>query len=171
MMNKRPAKFDSSEEAAIAIQSWLIKQTCTLSVAESCTGGELSACFTRQPGASDFFLGSIVAYSNEVKEKVLGVCKETLQGKGAVSEETACEMARGVLKLMHTDYSIGITGIAGPAGGTIEKPVGTVCMAICGRSGVLVQWTFKSQGMRKSIILDSVYEALTAFWTNVCRQL
>lgn len=98
----------------------------TVSFAESCTGGLVSSRFVDVPGVSSVFKGSIVAYSNEIKEKVLNVKKETLERFGAVSKECVIEMAKGVSNLFSTDYSISISGIAGPTGGTKEKPVGTV---------------------------------------------
>lgn len=104
----------------------------TLSFAESCTGGKLSAVFTEVPGVSDIFLGSIVSYANSAKIDLLGVRRDTLQNEGAVSEFVACQMAQGVRQKFKSDWSVAITGIAGPAGGTVEKPVGTVYFAVCG---------------------------------------
>ncbi|SHH52041.1 competence/damage-inducible protein A [Thermosipho atlanticus] len=98
----------------------------TVSFAESCTGGLVSSIFVNVPGISKVFKGAIVAYSNEIKEKILNVKKETLQQFGAVSKECVMEMAKGVSSLFSTDYSIAISGIAGPTGGSKEKPVGTV---------------------------------------------
>lgn len=102
----------------------------TIAVAESCTGGLLGGEFTNIPGSSDYFLGGIIAYSNEIKESILGVKKETLLKFGAVSQETAIQMAENVRKLFNSTYGISITGIAGPTGGTKEKPVGTVWIAL-----------------------------------------
>lgn len=101
----------------------------TISTAESCTGGRLAALLNAQSGSSAFYMGSVVAYANEVKEHVLGVQHDTLQKYGAVSEQTVREMANGVRALMHTDYAIATSGIAGPTGGTEDKPVGTVWIA------------------------------------------
>lgn len=108
----------------------------TLATAESCTGGTIASKITAFSGASAYFKGGIVAYSNEVKESVLGVRKETLKAYGAVSEETVCEMAEGVRKSLNTDYAIATTGIAGPTGGTLDKPVGTVWIAVAGPNGI-----------------------------------
>lgn len=102
----------------------------TLSSAESCTGGAIAAKLTALPGASNYFKGSVIAYCNEVKEAVLGVSHNTLSKFGAVSEETVKEMVLGVRKRMNTDYAIATTGVAGPAGGTPETPVGTVWIGI-----------------------------------------
>lgn len=101
----------------------------TLSTAESCTGGNVSKTITQLSGASEYFMGSIVSYANAVKQAVLGVSKETLDRVGAVSEEVVVEMSRGVQKLMKTNCSIAISGIAGPTGGTPDKPVGTIWVA------------------------------------------
>ena len=95
-------------------------------MAESCTGGLLGGCLTAVPGSSDVFVGGVIAYSNAVKAQLLGVGPEVLRKKGAVSEETAVAMARGVAKATGSDCGVSVTGVAGPAGGTGEKPVGTV---------------------------------------------
>lgn len=106
-----------------------------LSTAESCTGGLMAARLTDLPGTSEIFVGGVVSYHNEVKEKLLNVRHVTLETFGAVSEETAIEMAEGVRKALHTDYGVGITGIAGPGGATPEKPVGLVYIAVAGPEG------------------------------------
>lgn len=107
-------------------------QKLTVGFAESCTGGALSAFLTEQAGISDIFLGSVVSYSNEAKVDLLGVRRDTLMQEGAVSESIARQMAHGVRRQLKTDWSVAITGIAGPSGGTPTKPVGTVCIAIAG---------------------------------------
>ena len=113
-----------------AILGHLLKQRGqTIATAESCTGGRLAAALNAQPGSSAFYLGSVVAYANEVKEQMLGVKHDTLLQYGAVSEQTVLEMANGVRRLMHTDYAIATSGIAGPDGGTPDKPVGIVWIA------------------------------------------
>ncbi len=102
----------------------------TLAVAESCTGGGLCAAITDIPGSSAYFLGGVVAYHNSVKEKALGVPRAAIDAHGAVSEEVAIAMAEGARSRLGADIGVGITGIAGPEGGTREKPVGTVCIGI-----------------------------------------
>ena len=111
----------------------------TVSTAESCTGGKIASLITSVPGSSGWFRGSVVAYDNSIKTGILGVNKETLKLYGAVSAETAGEMARGARRLMGTDYSVAVTGIAGPTGGTAEKPVGTVWIAIDSERGVVTE--------------------------------
>ena len=101
----------------------------TIATAESCTGGRLAAALNAQSGASAYYMGSVVAYDNTIKEQVLGVRHDTLEKYGAVSEQTVREMAEGVRALMNTDYAIATSGIAGPTGGTPDKPVGTVWIA------------------------------------------
>lgn len=147
-----------------AIQEVLVRTGKTLAVAESCTGGMIASRLTLIAGASNYFLGSVTAYSNWVKEHVLHVDSEILEQKGAVSEETVAEMALGVLKIFQSDYSIAVSGVAGPSGGTVEKPVGMVCMAICGKDLPTYVWTFNAKGARDAIIISSVNEALTTFW-------
>lgn len=112
------------------IHDKFIERGCTLAVAESCTGGVIASKFTAMAGASAYFLAGVVAYSNEAKEAVLGVNHQTLVDNGAVSEAVAIEMAAGVKTATGADYAIATTGIAGPTGGTDEKPVGTVWFGI-----------------------------------------
>lgn len=111
----------------------------TLAVAESCTGGLLSHRITNIPGSSDYYRGSVTAYANEVKERVLGVPAATLQAHGAVSAETALAMARGVRPLLSADLGLSVTGIAGPGGGTPQKPVGLVYIGLVTPDGEWVE--------------------------------
>ena len=104
----------------------LIKKGLTIGVAESCTGGLLSSTLTDVPESSKWFKGAVVAYTNEVKTRILGVKAKTLEKYGAISEETALELAKGVRKKLKTDIGVSITGLAGPGGGTKKTPVGTV---------------------------------------------
>jgi nicotinamide-nucleotide amidase len=112
----------------------LIKHKMKLATAESCTGGLIAQKITSVAGASECFDCGVVTYSNEQKQKLLGVSAETLEKFGAVSEQTALEMCKGVRTLADADFGISVTGIAGPGGGTPEKPVGTVWIGICGKN-------------------------------------
>ena len=111
----------------------LAKQGLTLALAESCTGGLVGHRITNVPGSSEYFIGGVVAYAYEAKERVLGVRHDTLYDHGAVSEETALEMARGARRLLMTDIALSVTGIAGPGGGLPGKPVGLVYIALSAR--------------------------------------
>lgn len=116
-------------EEAVTVLLW--NRNLTLSTAESCTGGAIAARIVNVPGASDVFLQGMVTYSNEAKKRTLGVREDTLRLYGAVSEECAKEMAEGGCSFSGTDVCLSVTGIAGPGGGTLEKPVGTVFMGCC----------------------------------------
>jgi nicotinamide-nucleotide amidase len=109
----------------------LRERRLTVAVAESCTGGLIGDRLTDVPGSSDYFRGSVVAYSNEVKQRVLGVRDTTLKSSGAVSARTVTEMACGVRRLLRAELGIAVSGIAGPAGATRTKPVGLVFVGVC----------------------------------------
>lgn len=143
-----------------AILNLMTKKGLTLSVAESCTGGYLSSLFTEHPGSSAVFFGGVVSYANQLKEDILGVKPETIQNSGAVSEETVTEMVQGALSKFKSDYAIAITGIAGPDGGTTEKPVGTVYIAVASADKIIVKkFTFGNK--RQQNIDRSAISALT----------
>ena len=115
----------------------------SLATAESCTGGGLSDAITDVAGSSDYFLGGVVSYSNSVKESMLGVDPAVLAAQGAVSELVAAQMAEGVRRTIGADVGVGITGVAGPGGGTAEKPVGLVFIGVAAPTGTKVrryQW-------------------------------
>ena len=140
----------------------LLKQkNSTIATAESCTGGRLAAALNAQSGSSEYYMGSVVAYANEVKEQVLGVEHDTLINHGAVSEQTVREMAEGVRRLMHTDYAIATSGIAGPTGGTEDKPVGTVWIAWATPQGTVAErYQFGVARLREQITQRAVTTAL-----------
>ena len=120
---------------AKALVDYLLARGLTISCAESCTGGQIAAAITTVPGCSAVFPGGVCTYSEEMKIKMLGVSRETLDTYGVVSTETALEMARGIKHLTGSDIAVATTGIAGPGGGTTEQPVGTVCFAIVSDAG------------------------------------
>ena len=111
------------------LQQFLYDSGKSLGTAESCTGGRIAEVIISVPGASNYFKGSIVAYSNDIKEELLGVDKDMIDQKTAVCEEVAIQMAKGICDKLHCDYAISTTGFAGPAGGTPENPVGTIWIA------------------------------------------
>lgn len=117
----------------------LRKKGMTLSTAESCTGGNIAQLITSIAGSSDYFKGSVVAYANEIKEQLLGVPHQVLAENGAVSEQTVIHMARGARSQFKTDYAIAVSGIAGPGGGTAEKPVGTTWIAVATPTEIVAQ--------------------------------
>ncbi len=121
--------FDEQSQGG-SIGKMLTEKGWTVSTAESCTGGAIARLFTENPGSSAYFKGSVVAYSNEIKTKILGVTEDTLIKYGAVSREVVEAMALSACQLMNTDFAIATSGIAGPSGGTTEKPVGTVWIAV-----------------------------------------
>jgi nicotinamide-nucleotide amidase len=131
---------DSLESVLIAL---LTLRQKTLAVAESCTGGFLAHRLTNVPGSSAVFLGGVIAYSNRVKQDLLGVRAGTLRRHGAVSEPVAREMAEGARRLLRADCALAVTGIAGPGGGTPEKPAGTAFIALSQEKGttVLLQYS------------------------------
>lgn len=137
----------------------LIKRRLALAVAESCTGGLISHRITNVSGSSGYFLGGVTAYANEVKIKLLGVSLETLEKNGAVSAETVLQMARGVRLALGADVGISTSGIAGPTGGTPEKPVGTVWIGFSNTDGEEARH-FVFQGERLSVKEQATEAAL-----------
>ncbi len=134
---------DNEDTIASVVGKLLTQKRQTISVAESCTGGGLGAMLTEVAGSSTYFDGGVIAYSNQVKIAQLGVCSQTLDQYGAVSPQVAEEMAKGIQQKMNTDWSISVTGIAGPDGGTEEKPVGLVYAAIASPDGQVKSYEFK----------------------------
>lgn len=131
----------------------------TVSFAESCTGGMLASSLTDVEGASNYFNMGVITYSNDAKTKLLGVSPDTLKKHGAVSPETAAEMAKGVRKLSNSGVSASVTGIAGPGGGTAEKPVGLVYIGVSGIGGT---YTYKNNftGGRNDVRRKTCAEAI-----------
>jgi nicotinamide-nucleotide amidase len=147
------------DELAKRLGASLKRANETLATAESCTGGWAAQVVTSVAGSSAWFERGFVTYSNAAKQELVGVRAETLRAHGAVSEETAREMARGALERSRGTIAVSITGVAGPAGGTAEKPVGTVCFAWA-RGGEVRSETRRFAGDRESIRRQSVILAL-----------
>ncbi|NLJ41663.1 MAG: competence/damage-inducible protein A [Clostridiales bacterium] len=138
----------------------LTKKKLSLAVAESCTGGLIAQKITAIPGASKVFTEGVISYSNESKIKRLGVSEEILKEYGAVSEETAKEMVMGLLNTTTSDIGVAITGIAGPGGGSVDKPIGLVYISIANREGYLKVYRFVFAGNRKRIQQSAAYKSL-----------
>ncbi len=139
----------------------LLKNNKRVAVAESCTGGWVAKCLTDLAGSSDWFERGFVTYSNQAKQEMLGVSESTLENHGAVSEKTVIEMAAGVLKHSHADYSLSISGIAGPGGGSEEKPVGLVWFAFAGNDNAIFSIQQNFSGDRNAVREQAVLYALT----------
>ena len=131
----------------------------TISTAESLTSGALASRITSVPGASEYFIGSVIAYANDVKVHQLGVSENVLKSAGAVSGEVVKQMAIGAQNIFGTDYAISTSGIAGPGGGTDEKPVGTVWIAIAGPKGVVTEQFQMGKG-RDRVVEKTIFSAL-----------
>lgn len=165
--NLLPNNIYSLEEA---IKSELIKNKKTLSIAESCTGGSISKVITSISGASEFFIGGIVSYSNEMKENILKVKKSTLMNKGAVSIETVTEMAKNISDITNSDYSIAVSGIAGPMGGSEDKPVGTVFVAIYEKGNEVDAGKIRAYGDRSNVIRYTVNMAMAILFLRISKK-
>jgi nicotinamide-nucleotide amidase len=144
----------------------LISKNMSIAVAESCTGGQLSSSLTSIPGASSYFNCGFITYSNESKIKMLNVDSQTIELFGAVSERVAYEMAVGAGQHSQSDLAISVTGIAGPSGGTAEKPVGMVCFGFYVEGEVSTTTQFFS-GVRSEIVSESIAFALTEITSKI----
>jgi nicotinamide-nucleotide amidase len=133
-----------------------------VATAESCTGGMVAAAITAIPGASAMFDRSFVTYTNEAKTEMVGVPSDLIASEGAVSEAVACRMAEGAIARSHADIAVAITGIAGPSGGTLEKPVGTVWIATCVRGAAGSAIIYRFDGERDDVRLSACKEALNS---------
>lgn len=159
----RPVFSDDGHSMAETVGNLLISRRETLAVAESCTGGLVGNWLTNSAGSSSFFLLSAVTYHNQAKVKILGVQEQTLIDHGAVHESVACQMAEGVRRVADSTYGLSITGIAGPDGGTPEKPVGTVCTALVGPNGITARrfhFSFGRRLMNKRIFAMAALDML-----------
>ena len=146
----------SVEEKLVAL---LKAQGLTCATAESCTGGGVGSAITAVPGSSAVFAGGVISYSNEAKRDVLGVSTDILQNVGAVSAETAAQMAEGARRLLKTDRAVSLTGIAGPDGGSAEKPVGLVWFGLATKGGVRTEKAI-FRGDRAQVRAQAVTHAL-----------
>ena len=144
-----------------AVQKLFIEKGWTLSCAESCTGGAVASRITQHPGSSGYFLGSIVSYANEVKTAALKVPKELIEEHGAVSEEVVRQMVKGALELTGSDFAVAVSGVAGPCGGTDQKPVGLVWCAVQHRNGEPHVWKINHYWPRHLVITRSVNALLS----------
>lgn len=151
---------DADETLEMALTKLLIKKKYTMTTAESCTGGMIAARMVNAPGISAVLKSGFITYANEAKEELLGVSHDTLEKFGAVSRETAEEMAEGAVKAAHTDAAVAVTGIAGPDGGTKEKPVGLVYIGVNVRGNVEVR-EYHFSGSRQKIRESVTAAALT----------
>ena len=148
------------ETLATEVGALLLANGQRLATAESCTGGWVAQCLTAVAGSSAWFERGFVTYSNEAKNEMLGVGHDTLDSQGAVSEATAAAMAAGALRHSHADWALAITGIAGPAGASPGKPVGTVCFAWVSENGRVTSETLHFAGGRHAVRAQSVAHAL-----------
>ena len=151
---------DSTPVSAVA--RLLMARRQTLCVAESCSGGGIGYTLTGQPGSSQWFTGGVICYDDHVKRRLLGVPDELLRTHGAVSEQVAIAMAQGVRELLHTDLSVAVTGVAGPAGGSVQKPVGTVWIAWSSAQESTSRH-FLFAGDREQIRAQTIISALQGF--------
>jgi len=146
--------YDEDNMAEV-VGKLLLEQKATVGVAESCTGGNIAHFFTSNSGSSDYFKGGVVSYTNEVKNKVLDVKKDTLDKFTAVSREVAIEMAEGAKRLLSTDYAISTTGFVGPTGGTKDIPLGTVWIAVAGKRGSVAKKFIFTMDRKRNIVRAS----------------
>jgi nicotinamide-nucleotide amidase len=149
-----------------AVGAILIKKKMTIAVAESCTGGLISSRLTDVSGSSKYFIRGAVPYSNDVKVKYVGVSRDSLKKYGAVSRQVALELARGIRTVMDVDIGLGVTGIAGPDGGTAKKPVGLVYVALAKEGGSVVK-EFRFSGSRQDVKWHSSQAALDMIRRNI----
>ena len=150
--------FNNSD--MINLQNLLRKYNKTITCAESCTGGLVASLITKISGSSDIFNGSIVTYSNKIKNQELNVKNETLEKYGAVSIEVVNEMLDGVIKKFDANFAIAISGIAGPNGGNIIKPVGTVVIGICGSNDLKIVKVYHFSGSREEVQIQAAKTSL-----------
>ena len=160
---------EADRDLAQRVGEALSQRGWTLATAESCTGGGMAALVTEIPGCSHWFDRAWVTYSNHSKVTMLGVPESLLEAFGAVSEPVVCAMVEGALKLSRADIVVAVSGVAGPGGGTVHKPVGTVCLAWGERQGGIRTDTFWFPGDRQAIRAAAITRGLQGVWEWVCR--
>jgi nicotinamide-nucleotide amidase len=157
------------KEALESIGETLTRRHQTLATAESCTGGGVGEALTSLAGSSSWYLGGVISYSNQLKIELVHVSEETLMKFGAVSEQVAREMVEGIVQLTEADYAISTTGIAGPEGGTSEKPVGTVCFGYFARGETFTE-TKRFEGDREQVRAQTVSHALANIAQHISKK-
>ena len=165
------SRIDQFEALAAEVGDVLLTNGESLVTAESCTGGLVSACLTSIEGSSRWFERGFVVYANAAKIEMLGVPDSVLAAEGAVSEAVAAHLARGALRQSAADWAISITGIAGPGGGTTEKPVGTVCFGWASRAGLLEVETAHFAGSRKDVRAQSLVFVLNGLLVRAASKM
>ncbi len=152
----------STTDSAAELGRWLLARGWTVATAESCTGGGMGYAITTVPGSGQWFAGGFITYMDEVKHDVLGVAKATLKQHGAVSAETAEAMARHALQQAHVNVAVAVTGIAGPTGGSKEKPVGTVWFGLAW-ADQCISWQHHFSGDREAVRIAAIEHALGSY--------
>lgn len=162
--------FDTifNQSKMIKLQTLLRENKQTITTAESCTGGLIASMITEISGSSDIFRGSVVTYCNEIKEQELNVKKETMIKFGVVSSQVVEEMLEGVLKKFDADFAIAVSGVAGPNGGTKDKPVGTVALGILSKNGYKNVEVYQFLGNRKEVQLQAAKTSLEKIFKFLC---
>lgn len=160
-----PVKI-ARQELLGSLHEIALRRAVTIGTAESCTGGLLAAALTERAGSSAFYFGGVSVYANEAKTRLLGVPKELITESGAVSREVADAMARAAFQRLGVTYAVSITGIAGPQGGSPDKPVGTVWIGLAGPSGVRAE-RYQFNGSRDEIRAATVNKALAALLSEL----
>jgi nicotinamide-nucleotide amidase len=153
-----------------AVHLQLLRLGATLGIAESCTGGAIAARLVRHPGASEYLLGGVVAYSNAMKQALLQVPKELIQSHGAVSGEVVEAMLNGIMDLTGCDYAVAVSGVAGPGGGTPQKPVGTVWCGAAKKDETLYTWQIHARGSREMVIERSLNAVLAKLYRLLAQE-
>jgi PncC family amidohydrolase len=163
--------FSESGKIEEALQNWFIQHHKRLALAESCTGGAMASQIVSVAGASEYFLGSFVVYCDALKMRMLAVSEQTLKEQGAVSEACVKEMWEGVFNHSDADFAIAVSGIAGPTGGSVHVPVGTVCAAMGERNKKPDIGTFTISGPRPKVIQTATHYLLSALYRKVAHGL